>query len=222
MQHWLRERHEAVPHGDPSHEMMAGMDHARLMPGMLTAEQLAQLDGAKGSEFDRLFLTFMIQHPREIAYFDRGPMDSTKLVSAGSWSVYWYNGYLVSSEISRGLDILELTPSGFISQNEIDAARIVRFEYLNAQEQPKLVWPASFALARAYLDQLARSNGLGSDRLSAVRNELSRSEQLSGQPKRDALTRLANQLHQDATGAGDQAKVHILAAAVGELANAGR
>ena len=162
------------------------------------------------------------EHPREIAYFDRGPMDSTKLVSGGSWSVYWYNGSIVSSEIARGLDIYELVPSGFISQNEIDAAKSVHLEYLNAQGQPKLVWPASFAVPRSYLDQLARSNGLGGDRLSAVRTELSRAEKLSGQPRRDALSALATQLHSDAMGAADQARVHKLAAAVGELANAQR
>jgi uncharacterized protein (DUF305 family) len=62
MQRWLRERHEQVPDGDASHDMMAGMAPSRMMPGMLTAEQLAQLDAARGPEFDRLFLTFMIQH----------------------------------------------------------------------------------------------------------------------------------------------------------------
>ena len=96
-------------------------------------------------------------HPKEIAFFDRGPIDSTKLVAAaGSWSAYWYNGVIVSSEIARGLDIFELTPSAFISQNEIDAAKTVHFDYLNTQGQPKLVWPPSFALARAYVDQLER------------------------------------------------------------------
>ncbi len=161
-------------------------------------------------------------HPKEIAYHDRGPMDSTKLVMAGSWSVYWYNGSIVSSEISRGLDIFELLPSGFISQNEIDAAKTVHFDYLNAQEQPKLVWPASFALARAYLDQLDRSNGLAQARVSAVRSELARAEKLSGQGRRGALTKLAAQLGSDAQGAGDQAKVRMLAAATRDLASAPR
>jgi uncharacterized protein (DUF305 family) len=64
MQRWLRERHEAVPSGDPQGHSMPGMDHPMLMPGMLTPEQLAQLDAARGPEFDRLFLTFMIQHHR--------------------------------------------------------------------------------------------------------------------------------------------------------------
>jgi len=160
--------------------------------------------------------------PFEIAFHDRGPLDSARLVSGGSWSVYWYNGVIVSSEIARGLDIFELMPSGFLSQNEIDAAKTVHLDYLNAQEQPKLVWPASFPLARAYLDQLARSNGLAATRVSAARGELARAEKLSGQPRRDALTQLATQLHGDAPGAADQAKVHTLASAVGELANAPR
>jgi uncharacterized protein (DUF305 family) len=61
MQRWLRERREPVPDADASHMMMAGMDH-KLMPGMLTPEQLTQLNQARGADFDRLFLTFMIQH----------------------------------------------------------------------------------------------------------------------------------------------------------------
>ena len=63
MQRWLRERGLPVPPGDASHgHDMAGMDHAALMPGMLTPDQLGQLDAARGTEFDRLFLKFMIQH----------------------------------------------------------------------------------------------------------------------------------------------------------------
>jgi hypothetical protein len=161
-------------------------------------------------------------NPKEIAYFDRGPVDSTRLVSGGSWSVYWYNGYMVSSEIARGLDIFELVPSALLSQNEIDAANTVRFDQLNAQEQPKIVWPPSFPLARAYLDQLTRSNGLTSDRISAVRAELARIERLSGQQRRDGLTQLATQLDTDASRGGDPAKARMLAGAVRDLASATR
>ncbi len=161
-------------------------------------------------------------HPKEIAYFDRGPMDSTKLVGAGSWSAYWYNGYIVSSEIGRGLDVFELEPSGLLSQNEIDAAKLVHFDFLNVQDQPKLVWPASFVVARAYLDQLARANGLALDKVSTARSALANAERLSGQPRRDALTQLATQLSGDAQGAADKAKVRTLAAAVGDLASATR
>jgi uncharacterized protein (DUF305 family) len=62
MQRWLRDRHQTVPDGDASHDMMPGMDSSSMMPGMLTADQLGRLDRARGPEFDRLFLTFMIQH----------------------------------------------------------------------------------------------------------------------------------------------------------------
>ena len=159
-------------------------------------------------------------HPKEIAFFDRGPVDSTKMVGGGSWSVYWYNGVIVSSEIARGLDIFELTPSAFISQNEIDAAKTVHLDYFNTQDQPKFVWPASFALARAYLDQLERSNGLAAAKVSAARSALHSAEGLSGQARRDALTQLATQLDGDVATAGDQAKVRTLATAVSDLAAA--
>jgi hypothetical protein len=159
-------------------------------------------------------------HPKEIAFFDRGPIDSTKLAGGGSWSSYWYNGAIYSSEIARGLDVFELTPSAFISQNEIDAAKLVHLDYFNTQDQPKFVWPSSFAVARAYLDQLSRSNGLAAARITSVRDELSRSEGLSGQARHDALAQLGTQLHTDATTAADQPKVHRLAAAVDDLAKA--
>src|SRR5438046_3677403 len=61
-QRWLREHGEYVPPADPRGDIMQGMDQPMLMPGMLTPEQMAQLDAARGPEFDRLFLTFMIQH----------------------------------------------------------------------------------------------------------------------------------------------------------------
>jgi hypothetical protein len=159
-------------------------------------------------------------NPQEIAYFDRGPLDDSKLTSAGSWSVYWYNGNIVSSEIARGLDIFALTPSAFISRNEIDAANTVRFDFLNAQEQRKFVWPPSFALARAYLDQLERADGLAADRIATARAELTRAERLSGQERRSALTLVATRLTADAAGARDAAKVRKLATAVAELSAA--
>jgi uncharacterized protein (DUF305 family) len=65
MQRWLRERHLEVPdpleHYQMGHDM-PGMAPSELMPGMLTEAQMKQLDVARGPEFDRLFLTFMIQH----------------------------------------------------------------------------------------------------------------------------------------------------------------
>jgi uncharacterized protein (DUF305 family) len=64
MQRWLRERNQPVPDADPMTDMMPGMAGSMMMPGMLTPDQLKQLDAARGSDFDRLFLTFMIQHHR--------------------------------------------------------------------------------------------------------------------------------------------------------------
>ncbi len=154
-------------------------------------------------------------HPAEIAYFDRGPMDSTKLEMAGSWSAYWYNGYIYSTEIARGLDVLELQPNALLTQNELDAAKLVKVSYQNVQDQQRLTWPASFAVARAYVDQLERSKGLPADRIGATRTILASAERTTS---RRALTSLATQLDQDATRSRDAKRVLALAAAVRALA----
>jgi hypothetical protein len=159
-------------------------------------------------------------HPREIAFHDRGPVDSTHIAGGGSWSAYWYNGAIYSSEISRGLDVFELAPSAFISQNELDAAKTVHYDYLNTQGQPKMVWPASFALARAYADQLERSHGLTAARLTTVRGALTRAEAARGAARRTALNTLATQVTGYAAGSSDAAKVRMLAGAVRDLAGA--
>jgi len=159
-------------------------------------------------------------HPREIAFFDRGPVDSTQMVGAGSWSAYWYNGVIVSSEIARGLDIFALQPSGFISQNEIDAAKSVHFDEFNTQGQSRFVWPSTFALARAYVDQLERSHGLAPDRILAVRQALTSAEHASGAGRQGALTQLAVQLEGDASGSGEATRVNTLAKTLRELAAA--
>jgi hypothetical protein len=158
-----------------------------------------------------------IEKPMEIAFHDRGPVDSTSMGNGGSWSVYWYNGVIVNSEISRGLDIFELTPSEYISQNEIDAAKTVKLDYLNTQGQPKFVWPASYAKARAFADQLERSKGLSGARLSSVRSALDGAEKASGARRTASLTALAKQLDGDANGSSDAGKVKMLAGAVREL-----
>jgi hypothetical protein len=154
-------------------------------------------------------------HPVEIAYFDRGPVDSTRIASGGYWSTYWYNGVIFGSEMARGLDIFELTPSAFISQNEIDAAKSVHFDYFNVQGQPKVVWPATFALARAYLDQLERSKGMEASEIAAARDTLASAEKGSDTERRDRLTQLAARLE---AGARDAGKVRMLADVVKQLA----
>ena len=159
-----------------------------------------------------------IEHPKEIAFFDRGPVDAERLVMGGSWSAYWYNGVIVSSEIARGLDIYELLPSGLITENEIAAAKTVKMTYWNTQDQQKIVWPPSFALARAYLDQLERSKGLAAETIAAARTTLGAAEKQSGATRKTALSGLATQLTSAAGAAKDQDKVQTLAKAVTDLA----
>jgi LVIVD repeat-containing protein len=158
------------------------------------------------------------KHPHEIAYFDRGPIDSTRMVLGGTWSAYWYNGAIVSSEITRGLDIFQLTPSAELSQNEIDAAKTAHLDYLNVQDQPHYTWPASFSLARAYVDQLERSNGLPAAQIAAVRDALAAAEQATDASRRSDLSKLASQIDGDARGSNEAAKVRLLAGAVRGLA----
>jgi hypothetical protein len=155
--------------------------------------------------------------PKEIAFYDRGPIDSTRMVSGGSWSVYWYNGSLISSEIARGLDVAELVPSEHLTQNEIDAAKTVRWNQLNAQGQPKIEWPPSFSLAKAYLDQLERKKCLSSSRISDVRRTLTNAERATGAARTDALSNLATQLQADAASSCDKAKLEMLRKAVMDL-----
>ena len=157
-------------------------------------------------------------HPVEIAYFDRGPMDATKLVDGGYWSAYWYNGYIVGSEISRGLDLFELKPSAYLSPNEIDAAKSVLFDYLNVQDQPKIVWPASFSVARSYVDQLARDKGLSTDRLAKISAALEGAEKSSGSARQTVLSQLGSELSSDVPSSTDEARVRKLADVVNELA----
>jgi hypothetical protein len=161
-------------------------------------------------------------NPIEIAYFDRGPISNETLVPGGSWGAYWYNGYIYSSELSRGLDILELLPSEHLSQNELDAAKLVVMEEYNPQAQPRLVWPAAFPVVRSYLDQLVRNQGLPAARTTAIATALTAAERASGTARRDQLNRLAGQLDGDAGRAADGARVRAMAAAVRELANASR
>jgi len=158
------------------------------------------------------------RNPVEIAYFDRGPSDSTQLGGAGSWSAYWYNGTIVSSEISRGIDMLAMTPSAFVTQNEIDAANTVKLPFLNVQGQPKFVWPPSFPLARAYVDQLERKKCLSAARISAVREDLASAERQQGTQRTNALQVLSRSLDGDMGSSCDVPKLRKLQGAVNDLA----
>jgi len=151
-------------------------------------------------------------HPFEIAYFDRGAIDPKMLILGGEWSAYWYNGNIYGSEIARGLDIFELTPSKFLTQNEIDAAKTVRVAALNVQNQQKLEWPAQLVVAKAYLDQLERSQALPAERIAALRTAISGAEANKG--KMAKLKTMAPSLEENAGGAkspADAARLHALA-----------
>lgn len=115
-------------------------------------------------------------NPMEIGYFDRGPVDAKMLLLAGSWSAYWYNGKIYSSEIARGLDIFELIPTKHLTQNEIDAAKSVTIPELNVQTQEMTKWSNKLVVAKAYLDQLERSQGLAADQLASMRQAIQKAE----------------------------------------------
>jgi hypothetical protein len=158
------------------------------------------------------------KNPKEIAFYDRGPVSSERLVSGGSWSAYWYNGLIVSSEIARGLDIYELVPSPLVSANELAAAKTVKMDHWNVQMQQKFVWPPSFALARAFVDQLERSKGLAPDVIASTRTALQNAERRNGAQRKAALTDLSAKLNSAASSSSDAKKVQMLVGAVNDLA----
>lgn len=101
--------------------------------------------------------------PTEIAYFDRGPISAERLYVGGSWSAYWLNGRIYSSEIARGLDVLRLVPNENLSAAEIAAAEAIMAEEINPQLQTRISWSDTPDVAQSYLDQLARGNALEAD-----------------------------------------------------------
>ena len=153
-------------------------------------------------------------HPVEIAYYDRGAIDPKTIILGGFWSAYWYNGYIYGSEIARGLDVFKLTPSKYLTQNEIDAANLVQVNELNVQNQQKIVWPSQLTVARAYVDQLERSQALPAARIAAL-NEAIESAQKSHLGKKDItkLHGMAAGVERDASKAKDPAdakRLHAL------------
>ncbi len=153
--------------------------------------------------------------PVEIAFFDRGPIDAKQLFPGGYWSTYWYNGHIYGTEIARGLDVFSLTPSEFLTQNEIDAAMLVRSTVFNAQDQARIVWPPSSVVARAYLDQLTRSKGIQEERSNAVKAALDRADKVKSARDSgagavaDQLSALATELEGDASRAAGQDAVRL-------------
>lgn len=165
-------------------------------------------------------------HPREIAYFDRGPVDSKDLITGGYWSAYWYNGHIYGSEIARGVDVFKLTPGEFLTANEIEAAAQAQLHEFNAQQQTKVSWPAIPAVARAYMDQLARTKGITAERSRALADALAKAEKIRNNRDKAAATlvtelgTLAGQIETDATSAAgmDATRLRSLATTVKGIA----
>ena len=140
-----------------------------------------------------------VSHPFEVGYFDRGPVDPAKRAMGGQWSTYWYNGYIYGSEIARGLDVFKLVPNKFLTQNEIDASNQVHFDTLNVQNQPKIVWPANFVVARAYIDQLKRGTSLPPARIDALAAAIAKVEAApNGKKELADLKAIGTKLEKDA------------------------
>lgn len=156
-------------------------------------------------------------NPIEIAYHDRGPVDADRMAMGGSWSVYWYNGAIVNSEIARGLDIFKLTPSEYLTANEIAAANTINFERLNPQGQPKYDWPATTHLAKAYLDQLERGRALPAASIAAARKTLDDADNTSGSRKNRMLSELASKVESEGANSAHSDKVNKFAEAVRAL-----
>src|SRR6185503_6552066 len=185
-----------------------------------------------------------VNNPKEIGYFDRGSIDPPPPIDAGpagappqpgapgaggqrqrgttggSWGAYYWNGYIFSSEIDRGLDILELQPSAQLSANEIAAAKLVTYPDYKPTTQRKPVWPPAFVVVRSYLDQLVRNAGLSSDRTSAISAALDAAEQRTGLARGTALNALAVQVDKDVAGATDKERVKTMASEIRRLAAA--
>jgi hypothetical protein len=181
-------------------------------------------------------------HPKELAFFDRGPIDPPPLIDAGpagapgaaaaprrgsgtiggSWGAYYYNGMIYSSELARGMDILELEPSDKLSANELAAAKLIHLDQFNPQSQPEIVWPAAYPVVRSYLDQLVRNQGLAPVHTTAIDQALTASEKQTGAARRAALTKLAKLVDGHVAAAKDGERVKAMSAAIRKLAAASK
>lgn len=139
-------------------------------------------------------------NPVEIAFFDRGPIHEDVLVTGGFWSTYWYGGKIYGSEIVRGLDVMALLPSEYLTENEIAAAALAnQGEAFNPQQQFQVTWPAEPVVARAYMDQLQRSSTLGASVVTDLNAALERSANSLANGRKnpqlsDSLKKLADEL----------------------------
>lgn len=151
------------------------------------------------------------ERPVEIGYFDRGAIDPKMVIMGGYWSAYWYNGQIYGSEIARGLDIFELSPTQFLTQNEIDAAKTVQVAELNVQNQEKIQWSNRLVVAKAYIDQLERSQAMPADQIASLRQAIQTAE---SEKKPGKLKKFASSIKKNAASAKnttDSARMQSLA-----------
>ena len=137
-------------------------------------------------------------NPKEIAFYDRGPISATALVLGGLWSSYYYNGAIYGSEIARGFDVWGLTPNDELSENEIAAAAEIEFDRLTPQHQGQFTHAPSFNVVRSFRDQLERAGDIDAETLAQVDKFVDRAEELKADGKDAAakaqLNAIANQL----------------------------
>lgn len=155
-------------------------------------------------------------NPFEIAYFDRGPLHEDHLITAGFWSAYWYDGRIYGTEIVRGLDVLSLVPSEFLTENEIGAAVVAeQGAVFNPQQQFRVTWPFEPVVARALLDQLQGDDLLSASVASDLDAALSRTQShlLSGAGDEDlaaTLDRLSQSVDLESGDALASQRAHLL------------
>ena len=125
--------------------------------------------------------------PVEIAYFDRGPISDKASVLGGYWSTYWYEGRIYGTEIARGLDVLELSPSEFLTKNELAAAKAAnQGRTFNPQQQYPVSWPDAPVTARAYVDQLQRDGSFTAAQVATLSALLDKAQARLAAKQKDA------------------------------------
>jgi hypothetical protein len=144
-------------------------------------------------------------NPLEIAYFDRGPIMEDELITGGFWSVYYYQGTIYGTEITRGLDVLKLIPSEYLSENEIAAAAMAYpvigpLRLFNPQQQVPMTWPATPEVARAYIDQLLRDDAISEDAAERIVDMLDQVKLAMDRGGDNRLARLINSYRLSAKG----------------------
>jgi len=162
--------------------------------------------------------------PVEIGYFDRGPIDKEQLALGGYWSAYWYGGRIYGTEIVRGLDVFELLPSGYLSPNEIAAAKLAdQGDVFNPQQQFPVEWPADPVVARAYLEQFGRDARFGKTLLAEVAGGVDEADATLARKGRDLqlakrLRVLAARVREEPGDASDTRRAQALAGTLTGLA----